>query len=55
VIALSGRPEARQAALEAGVDDFVSKVDPPNRLLAAIERCCRPNAAPDSADARLPG
>jgi DNA-binding NarL/FixJ family response regulator len=55
VIALSGRPEARQAALEAGVDDFVSKVDPPDRLLTAIERCCRPNAAPNSGDARLPG
>lgn len=36
VIALSGRPEARQAALEAGVDAFVSKCDPPDRLLAAL-------------------
>jgi DNA-binding NarL/FixJ family response regulator len=40
VIALSGRPEARQAAVDAGVNDFVSKVDPPDRLLAAIEGCC---------------
>ena len=37
VIALSGRPEAREAALAAGVDAFVSKVGPPERLLAAIE------------------
>lgn len=36
VIALSGRPEAHGAALTAGVDAFVSKGDPPERLLAAI-------------------
>jgi DNA-binding NarL/FixJ family response regulator len=36
VIALSGRPEARQAALDAGVDAFVSKGDPPERLLEAL-------------------
>jgi len=39
VIALSGRPEARRAALEAGADAFVSKTDPPERLLALIEQC----------------
>jgi DNA-binding NarL/FixJ family response regulator len=39
VIALSGRPEARKAALAAGADAFVSKGDPPERLLAAIDRC----------------
>jgi DNA-binding NarL/FixJ family response regulator len=38
VIALSGQPEARREALSAGVDDFVSKGDPPERLLAAIWR-----------------
>jgi len=36
VIALSGRPEARQAALAAGADAFVSKGDPPDRLLATV-------------------
>jgi DNA-binding NarL/FixJ family response regulator len=36
VIVLSGRPEARLAALAAGADDFVSKVDPPTQLLLAI-------------------
>jgi len=36
VIALSGRPEARRAALDAGVDAFVSKGDPPERLLAIL-------------------
>ena len=40
VIALSGRPEARQSALEAGADAFVSKSDPPDRLMAAINGCC---------------
>jgi DNA-binding NarL/FixJ family response regulator len=39
VIALSGRPEARRAALAAGADAFVSKGDPPERLLAAIADC----------------
>ena len=41
VIALSGRPEARRAALAAGVDVFVSKGEPPERLLAAVEGCKR--------------
>jgi DNA-binding NarL/FixJ family response regulator len=36
VIVLSGRAEARRAALAAGADAFVSKVAPPERLLAAI-------------------
>lgn len=36
VVALSGRPEARQAALCAGADAFVSKGDPPERLLRAL-------------------
>jgi DNA-binding NarL/FixJ family response regulator len=41
VIALSGRPEARQAALTAGADAFVSKGDPPERLLAVVDDCWR--------------
>lgn len=36
VIALSGRPEARRAALAAGADGFVSKGDPPERLLTTL-------------------
>jgi two-component system nitrate/nitrite response regulator NarL len=40
VIVLSGRPEAREAALGAGADTFVSKGHPPEYLLAAIIRCC---------------
>jgi CheY-like chemotaxis protein len=37
IIALSGRPEARGAALAAGADAFVSKVNPPDLLLATIQ------------------
>lgn len=37
VIALSGRVRARQEALAAGADAFVSKGEPPERLLAAID------------------
>lgn len=36
VIALSGQLEARRAALAAGADAFVSKGDPPERLLATL-------------------
>jgi DNA-binding NarL/FixJ family response regulator len=39
MIALSGLPEARDAALAAGVDAFVSKGDPPEQLLAAVRSC----------------
>ena len=39
VIALSGLPEARQAALDAGAHGFVSKGDPPEHLLEAVLRC----------------
>ncbi len=36
VIVLSGRPEAGRPALAAGASGFVSKADPPERLLAAL-------------------
>jgi DNA-binding NarL/FixJ family response regulator len=41
VVALSGRPEARREAIAAGVDEFVSKGDPPERLLDTLRRCAR--------------
>jgi DNA-binding NarL/FixJ family response regulator len=40
VVALSGRSEARQSALAAGADAFVSKGSPPERLLAALNTIC---------------
>jgi DNA-binding NarL/FixJ family response regulator len=36
VIAMSGRPEARQKAMGSGADAFISKSDPPDILLAEI-------------------
>jgi DNA-binding NarL/FixJ family response regulator len=36
VLALSGRPEARQQAMGSGADAFVSKGDPPDVLLAEL-------------------
>jgi DNA-binding NarL/FixJ family response regulator len=36
VVALSGRPEAREEALVAGVEAFVSKGDSPKLLLATL-------------------
>ena len=37
IIVLSGRPEARQATLDAGADAFVSKAEPPKRLLTTVQ------------------
>jgi len=37
VIVLSAQSEARHAALAAGADAFVSKADPPEQLLAAVQ------------------
>jgi len=41
IVALSGHPEVRHAALAAGADAFVSKTESPEWLLAAIDdfRC----------------
>ena len=37
VIVLSGKPEAQKAALAAGANIFISKGDPPERLLLAVK------------------
>jgi DNA-binding NarL/FixJ family response regulator len=34
---MSSRPEVRRDALEAGADVFMSKGDPPERLLMALD------------------
>lgn len=39
IVVLSGTPEARAAATAAGADGFVSKSQPPDRLLDAIHTC----------------
>ena len=41
VIVLSHRPESEEAALAADADAFVSKADPPERLLSALRRAMR--------------
>ncbi len=41
IIALSGRPEACEQAAQAGVPGFVSKGDPPERLLTVVRRVLR--------------
>lgn len=46
VIALSGRPEARPAALAAGIDGFVSKGDPPEQVLTAMRMLRSNGVAP---------
>ncbi len=38
IIVLSGRPEAGRHALAVGAGAFVSKADPPERLLAALRQ-----------------
>lgn len=45
VIALSGVPQARQAALAAGAHAFVSKGDPPEVLVRAVHACKRHGTA----------
>ncbi len=40
VVALSARPEARQLALAAGADAFVSKTEPPDIMLRLIDELC---------------
>jgi DNA-binding NarL/FixJ family response regulator len=45
LIVLSARREASQAALDAGADAFVCKMDPPDRLLAAIQAIHQAEAA----------
>jgi len=41
VIILSSRPQVRHIALESGAEDFICKSDPPEKLVAALDRCCR--------------
>lgn len=54
VVALSGRPEARREAIAAGVDGFVSKGDPPERLLNTLRSCARRGRNQLSEGAALP-
>jgi DNA-binding NarL/FixJ family response regulator len=55
VIVLSGRPEAQRAARAAGADAFVSKIDPPDKLLAAVGSVPRVQVALPSLEQILQG
>lgn len=54
LIALSGRPEARVEAAEAGRTEFVSKGDPPEVLMAVVRRMQKPGLKKISNWALLP-
>ncbi|GMR11658.1 MAG: hypothetical protein BMS9Abin28_2495 [Anaerolineae bacterium] len=41
LIVLSGRPEVKESAMQAGADAFVNKTESPVYLLSVIEDCCR--------------
>lgn len=46
IVVLDSQPQVRDTALRAGADGFVSKNDPPELLIAAVEtsrRCCDRN------------
>jgi DNA-binding NarL/FixJ family response regulator len=52
VIILSARPELESVALTAGADAFVSKGDPPERLLTAIRKMVRSLTSEETNSAR---
>lgn len=43
ILAMSGRPESHKQALQSGVDAFVSKAEPPERLLEALRAAIDPS------------
>ena len=55
IIAMSGRPELRKAAAAAGVDVFISKVDPPERLVSQLHSVGSAGQLDDPADEGQPG
>ena len=50
IIAMSSRPEAEQPALEAGVHAFLSKSEPPDRVLAIVQSLLGKGNAENEAD-----
>lgn len=54
IVALAARPEIRRAALAAGADDFISKVDAPAEVLGILRRGHGAASAGDDDTARRP-
>jgi DNA-binding NarL/FixJ family response regulator len=54
IVALALRPETRQVALTAGADDFISKIDTPDRVARVLQRCDERSERTDAAGA-IPG
>lgn len=54
VLAMSGRPEVCQAALDAGCNGFISKMDPPEALRKAIRDYERVSTPEQQGSARPP-
>jgi two-component system KDP operon response regulator KdpE len=52
LIVLSGSPDAEQAAMEAGADDFINKTDSAAHLLSRIEQCCRESEQRQSGESK---
>ena len=55
IIALSGRPESRRAALQDGANCFICKVEPPDQAVAALVRAGNGKACAHDQDRTLPG
>ncbi len=41
IIVTSVRPESKAEALSEGADAFISKSDPPEKILDAVQKCCK--------------
>jgi DNA-binding NarL/FixJ family response regulator len=55
VIVVGLRPEMRSAALAAGADDFVSKVDAPAVVVAVLQSCAETTTTTAGGSSRSPG
>jgi DNA-binding NarL/FixJ family response regulator len=41
IIVTSIHPESKEQAISEGADEFISKSDPPAKILEAIQKCCQ--------------
>ncbi|MHB1134371.1 MAG: response regulator [Chloroflexota bacterium] len=55
IVAMSSRREAQPCALALGASDFICKVDPPEDLLAVLERAVAPSPTCAPGDGGLDG